>query len=151
MRGSRGIFFNVNAAKERYDAYLNGTLEVELVEGKMLHYLLKFGHDLSEEIKAENKRFAKMWAPGKEGLGGHKQNYDDVQQYKGYNVWLFQSGHWDLRDIHVDLYMDNLELAFKRLAAFRDRNPEVLVVWSGVPPYAYQRGKLGDKAEDKER
>lgn len=82
--------------------------------------------------------------------------YSVMQHQTGYDAWLFQSGHWDLRDISVDLYMDHLELFFKLLAAFRDRHPDVVMVWSGVPPYSYQRargapGSQDSRSADKER
>ena len=159
----QGLFKNVAAVQERYDAYLNGTIGVELIQGKMLQYL-KYEHDFvnlsyfsKEHLKenmafrstckeeAEKKRqtkanatlskqsadeiinikacisaFWKGYIYGQDiplsveyGATMEKENnilskmYSVMQHQTGYDAWLFQSGHWDLRDISVDLYVTN--------------------------------------------
>jgi hypothetical protein len=74
-------------------------------------------------------------------------SYDELQRELNYSTWLFQSGHWDLRDADVGTYMWHAEELFAAFSAFearfRNSATPLRLVWLGVPAYAHKRSIWG--------
>ena len=75
--------------------------------------------------------------------------YDQLQKKENISLWAFQSGHWDLRDVSLETYLEHVAKLFKAFDAFRKRSraraTPVSLLWLGVPAYSFNRNTWGSK------
>lgn len=67
--------------------------------------------------------------------------YEALQKEHKFNIWFFGSGAWDLRDVSVSEYEDDLTELFDAFVKFRelfkDTDSPLRLVWLGVPSFSF--------------
>lgn len=73
--------------------------------------------------------------------------YEELQREKKYNIWMFESGHWDLRDVSLEVYLEHvielLDEFVKFREKFKDTDAALKLVWIGYPAYSFKRHRFG--------
>lgn len=73
--------------------------------------------------------------------------YEELQREKKYNIWMFESGHWDLRDVSLEVYLEHvvelLDEFVKLREKFKDTDAALKLIWIGYPAYSFKRHRFG--------
>ena len=64
-------------------------------------------------------------------------NYSNIALEGNYKIWVFNSGHYDLRDANVDAYLTHLDELFPLLAQFQQQF-NLSIIWNGNAPFSYR-------------
>ncbi|KAJ8048263.1 hypothetical protein HOLleu_00509 [Holothuria leucospilota] len=83
-----------------------------------------------------------VFVPGNMIKGLQSGLYYKLQQDNKFDAWIFSSGHWDLRDTSLDIYMSHLEELIEMWSEFQ-RTTGVWLVWNGMPAYSFNRDIWG--------
>ncbi len=113
-----GLYHNLAADPETIEDYLTGKISANMIKGSIFQGL---------------------------GIGigtiKGKSYYADLVETYGYDhTWVFNSGHWDLRDVNVETYISYIKELFPLLQSFSEKY-KLRIVWNAMPPFSYkQRG-----------
>jgi hypothetical protein len=114
-----GIYHNLNADTDTIELYLNGKIKANMVRGGIFQGL---GEGLSRDDLHPNSTF-----------------YEWLVEKHGYrNTWVFNSGHWDLRDTDVNSYLDTIKELFPLIQVF-GRKYQLRIVWNAMPTFSFKQ------------
>jgi hypothetical protein len=91
----------------------------------------------------KSRKISAAFQTGKMLSGLRDGSYDNLQIQKLYDIWVFESGHADLRDVTLEVYMSRVDELFYEFAQFRARHDNITLIWAGVPAYSYNRDNFG--------
>lgn len=107
-------------------------------------------HNLSPDNKYEEYLKGEVKAEFVEGTMLHflrNGEYEALQKKHKFNIWFFESGAWDLRDVGLSEYEDRITELFEAFVKFRelfkDTDTPLRLVWLGVPAFSFKRKHWG--------